>query len=304
MTTKLQNSGALWLGLMGVLAAGCPGETGIRSDFENRVGVTAGDFDDVSAPLKRMDAAHLVFEGLISAATWDPSFEAGNIDLKVEDLFISSTGTGQLDTTGAVFIGSGTRGFGDRQYNGLDNDDQLIQDERTLDNTQRFVNRGGPLLVTDWAYELTDTIWPDAIDFVDSDPSQAGGQWINLDRAQKGTIGDITARITDPDLADALGSETMAVSFPYSNWAVMEDVGSDVVVHVRGDVSYKPDLTADPIQLTDVPLLVSFYPEGEDGGRVIYSSFHVDAQNSALMDEMLLFFFGDFEVENTNAVVE
>ncbi|MFT6142501.1 MAG: hypothetical protein ACJAZO_000165 [Myxococcota bacterium] len=292
--------------LVAVVAAGaaCTRDDNITSDFGNKVAVVAGDFDDVSAPLKRMDARHELFEGLISNATWDVTFNPDNVDLKVEDLFIGSEGAGQMSGNSAIFVGSGTRGFGDRQYNGLDNDDQLIQDIRTLDNTSRYVERGGPLLVTDWAYELVDAIWPDAMTFIEDDPSRQGTRWVNLDLAQLGVIDNITAEIVDDDLAAALGSDTMGVDFPYSNFAVIESVGPDVTVHVRGDVSYRPDELAEPIALTGVPLLVSFQPFGDNGGTVYYSTFHVDAQNAALMDEMLLHFFGDFEVETTNANIE
>eukprot|EP00657_Telonema_sp_P-1_P008176 TRINITY_DN2889_c0_g1_i1.p1 TRINITY_DN2889_c0_g1~~TRINITY_DN2889_c0_g1_i1.p1 ORF type:complete len:100 (-),score=44.75 TRINITY_DN2889_c0_g1_i1:107-406(-) len=77
-------------------------------------------------------------------------------------------------------------------------------------------DRGGPLLVTDWAYELVDTIWPDAMTFIENDPARQGTQWVNLDAAQLGVIDNITADIVDDDLAAVLGSDTMAVDFPYS----------------------------------------------------------------------------------------
>lgn len=286
------------------LGAACTRDDGVTSNFDGRVGVSLGDFDDVSAPLKRMDAAHRDFEGLISVATWDDSFEPANLDLKVEDLFLGDNGQGQLSAHAAVFIGSGTRGFGARQYNSLDADDQLVQDERTQDNTQRFVNRGGPLLVTDWAYELVDTIWPEQMTFLVADPRLVGDSWTDLDAAQVGRIGSVTASVVDADLAEYLGSDTLALDYPYSNFTVLESVGDDVTVHLRGDVSYRLDELSEPVDIADVPLLVSFRPEGERGGTVIYSTFHVDAQNPALMDELLHYFFGDFEVENSDAVIE
>lgn len=304
MTHPLPTRTILVVVTVAAAVAACTRDDGVTSNFGNKVAVVAGDFDDVSAPLKRMDARHDVFEGLISNATWDVTFDPDNVDLKVEDLFIGSEGAGQMSGNAAIFIGSGTRGFGDRQYNGLDDDDQLIQDARTLENTSRYVERGGPLLVTDWAYELVDAIWPDAITFIENDPARQGTTWVNLDLAQLGVIDNITADVVDGDLAGALGSDTMAVDFPYSNFVVIESVGSDVTVHIRGDVSYRPDELSEPIALTGVPLLVSFEPFGDNGGTVFYSTFHVDAQNAALMDEMLLHFFGDFEVETTNANIE
>src|SRR5690606_33562824 len=109
----LRRSGrtAVMVVAVAAIGASCTGEGGLNSNFSDQVAVTAGDFDDVAAPLKRMDAAHSVFEGLISTATWDPTFNPDNLDLKVEDLFIASSGSGQLAAHAAVWVGSGTRGF-------------------------------------------------------------------------------------------------------------------------------------------------------------------------------------------------
>jgi hypothetical protein len=203
-----------------------------------------------------------------------------------------------------VFVGSGTRGFGAREYNGLERDDALVQDDRVLDNVERYVGRGNTLLVTDWAYELVDTLWPDAIEFVGTDPHLGDeGEWVSLDDAQKGRITEISAAITDPDLAAALGQQTMALDFPYSNFAVIESVGPGTTVYVRGTVSYLPDLTAEPVELQDVPLLVGFSPPGASG-KVLYSTFHVDAQNPALMDALIAALVGTFEQEQANVSVD
>jgi len=301
MNTPHLRRASLAAAVLASLGTTC-GENGLNSDFLQRVGVAAGDFDDVAAPLKRGDIAHDVYEGLISTATWDETFTSGSVALKVEDLFISSTGAGAMGQYQAVFVASGTRGFGARQYNGLDPDDSLVQDTRVADNVRRYVSRGNTLLVTDWAYELIETAWPDAIDWVGPEPSQVDGSWIDLDGAQRGQITRITASVVDPTLADALGGSTMAVDFPYSNYAVIDAVGANTTVYVTGDVSYRPDLTADPIALTDVPLLVGFTPPG--GGTVLFSAFHLDAQNPALVDQLITTLVGTFQQENTNVSVQ
>ena len=281
------------------LAATC-GEPTLNSNFALQVAVTAGDFDDVAAPFKRGAIAHDVFEGIISNATWDEDFNPGGVALKVEDLFIGASGAGQLGSYGAVFVGSGTRGFGGRQYNGLDPDNTLISDERVVDNTLRYVSSGDTLVVTDWAYELVEAGWPEMIEWAGDEMTPDGTGWANLDAAQMGMIDRITAEVSDAELAQEIGP-SMAVDFPYSNFAVIESVSDDVTVYVRGDVAYRPDELSEPIELTDVPLLVGF---DHGDGRVLFSTFHIDAQNPALMDTLIETLVGRFEVENTNVQVQ
>lgn len=297
-TTRLVGLGLI-VGLG--FAGNCRDDT-IGGTFVQQVAVTAGDFDDIAAPFKRNDIAHDVFEGIISTATWDEDYNAAAQALKVEDLFLGNEGAGQLRGFGAVFVASGTRGFGARQYNGLDEDNELVNDSRVQDNVERYVTTGGTLFVTDWAYELIETIWPENLEFFGPEPARGGDGWENLDAAQVGVIVDVTAEITDPDLAEALGVDILSLEYPYSNFVLLEDVGSDVTVYMRGTVSYRPELTAEPLIAEDVPLLVGFETEG--GGNVYYATFHVDAQRAGVMDDLITHLVGTFETTTGSVDVE
>jgi hypothetical protein len=119
--------------------------------------------------------------------------------------------------------------------------------------------------------------WPDKVRFL--------GEEDGYDAAQKGTSRSIVARVTDEDLAKALGNDQLEVFFDFTYWTVMESVGKGVTVHMRGDVAYRPDDGSSEARLEDVPLLVSF----ESGnGRVILSSFAWRSQRQQVADTLLL----------------
>jgi hypothetical protein len=296
-----------WIAAAFASVAGDCRDDGFVPNFVQRVGVTAGDFDDVAAPFQRMDVQHDVFEGLISTATWDEDFDPDDVGLKVEELFVGGpSGGGSMGGYQAVFVASGTRGFGVRQYNGLGADDMFVQDDRVAENVARYA--GGAdraLFVTDWAYELIELGWPDAIDFLGADLVRAtNGSWTNLDAAQHGLIDDVVATVEDPALAEALGGDTVGLAFPYSNQAVIEDVGPDVKVLLRGPVRYRLNESAEVVTIEDAPLLVAFQPEGENGAWIYYATFHIDAQPPGVIDAMLPALVGEFETETGNVVIE
>lgn len=272
--------------------AGCKIDHEFNFELGEGIAVTAGDFDNVGAPFDRMVLDHEAYEGLISTATWDDTYEPGNVALKAETLFYED-----ISKFGAVFIASGTRGLGKRQYNGLDPDDQFVSDPDVVERVQSYASRSGnALFLTDWSYDLVEACWPDMVEFLGDDA--------DLDAAQKGEIMSVTAQITEESLAEDLEMEQMAVNFDFSNWAVMEDTHRDVTVWMRADVRYRP--TADNVEsLAGVPILVSFQPSGADGGRVFLSSFHLDAQTEGVMDELLQSAVGKFKPrEVTGEVIQ
>lgn len=271
------------IGLL-LVASGCKREDGLIRTSVEAIATTTGDFDDVAAPLDRAIVDHTEYEGLISTATWDEDYDPAANALKVEELLTSSLTMLEYDL---IIVASGTRGLGLREYNGLDADDALVADETVRDNVRLFVERGGTLVVTDWAYDLVEATWPDLVDFVGDDGV--------YDDAQRGEIGTITARVVDDTLEADLGMAEVAVGFNFSNWAVIEDVSSDATVWLRGDVEYRKSDEEGLQPLPDVPVLVSGQPEGENGGRVVVASFHLDAQTAEVIDQMLLSIVGEFK---------
>lgn len=256
------------LALVGVLLLGC-NENGFSSRTQNSIAVTYGDFDDLSESLTRNLVQHGIYEGLISNATWTDDDVGG---IPVESLFLE----GEMALHDAVFVTSGTRGFGLTEYNSNRPDDALIADDETLRIAQTYVNANKSFLLTDWSYDLAEQAWPEYVEYVGDDTV--------IDAAQMGNVGTIVARITDERLETALGMSQVAIDYNFSNWAVIESVSEDATVWMRGDVEYWDGEAF--AALEDVPLLVSFEPEGGDG-RVVVMTFHANAQTPAVTDTLI-----------------
>lgn len=265
-----------------LLFAGCRSDRGLYGGPLTSVGVVAGDFDEMAEPLLRMDTRHDVYDGIISVATYDPDWDHEAVAFKVEALLSDNNEMTRYD---GIFLASGTRGLGLREYNGLDADNHLVSDPAVQEEVRAYVEDfGGTLFVTDWAYDLVEKIWPDRIDFLGDDGT--------LDAAQRAEIGLVHATIEEEGLAEILETPTLPLEFNYSNWAPVESVGEDVTVWARGDVEYALENGGGFATLTDSPLLVSFTP---GSGRVVYAGFHVNAQLDHTMDRLLHTVVGDFE---------
>jgi len=270
------------LGIAAAVLGGCTPDYGLKKSNVNHTAVTTGDFDDIVLPLDRMSVKTDSFEGLISVATWDDTYDAAAQPARVEDL-LGNPNT--MDDYDAILVASGTRGLGNQQYNGLDKDDEFVSDADTLANVADFVKGGGTLVVTDWAYDLAEQAWPDEITWIQDDTQ--------FDDAQHGDIGSIGADVVDTDLSDALGMDTMEIDYDFSNWAVPQSVADDVTVWMTGDVSYTiRDGSASQPQ-NGAPLLMSFQPKGASG-KVVVSTFHFDAQTPEAMDTIVETVIGKF----------
>ena len=271
---------------LGASLVGC-NEQSFTSKNLNSVAVTAGDFDNLAAPLDRMVVRHSVYEGLISTATWDSDYNGETIALKVESLFGELA---EISSHDAVFVSSGTRGLGERVYNGLLPDDDLVSDPNVINNVREYVKRGGVVLFTDWTYDLLEEAWPDYVTFVNDDTK--------LDAAQVGEIGTVTSAVVQPALEAALNTDSVALKYDFSNWTVVESVSPDVTVWLSGTARYR--VQAGGLNtLEDVPMLLSFEPAGT--GRVVYASFHMDAQTDVITDQMLRTVVGYFQEGNDEA---
>jgi hypothetical protein len=283
------------LGLLAVgvaVLSGCdngPGFTYLRGD---NIAVTYGDFDNVEEPFNRVPVATVKYDGIISTPTWvvdDRSFVAPA--LNVEGLFLSDQNA-ELRSHKLVVIASGTRGFGQRQYNSLQLDDQIVSDEVAVGNARAYVRGGGVIWLTDWSYDLLTVVEPDQVDFL--------GDESKFDAAQRGDIGRVQARVVDPELLAELDTAQLSLQFNYSNWAVPERVlnSSTVRVYVEGDVTYRAESGGGTQTIRSAPLLFSVQA-GDAGGRIVFSAFHLDAQNPAVIDTMLRVIVGDLNLETT-----
>jgi hypothetical protein len=129
-------------------------------------------------------------------------------------------------------------------------------------NIKAYVNAGGAIYASDWAYDVVEQIWPEAINFVGADEIP--------DAAQMGEYGMVTATVADDALAEWLDADYTQVEFDLPVWPPIEGVADTVSVHLTGNIEYREGTNIFP--LTASPLLVSF-TSGE--GKVAFSTFRV-----------------------------
>lgn len=258
-----------------LLVFGCS-ENGFNSGERNRsIAISHGDFDDFTPALSRLNVAYATYEGIISNATWSEDDIGG---APVENLLLNN----EARLYEGLWLSSGTRGLGRTVYNRNEPDDQLIADEDALSTARRLVDSRKNLLVTDWAYDLAEQAWPDWVEYYGDDAV--------FDGAQVGDVGTVIATVEDPRLVESLGMEQVVLEYNFSNWAVITEVDPEATVWLRGDVrAWNGEAYEDVL---DVPLLVSFEPEGPNGS-VVVMTFHGNAQPAALTDTLLSTVMGE-----------
>jgi hypothetical protein len=139
-------------------------------------------------------------------------------------------------------------------------------------NLQTFVEEGGSVYASDWAYDLVEVGWSDAVTFAGTD--------LIRDDAQMGDYGSCNAAVSDTSLAEFLGEDYIQIEYDLPVWAPITDVEDNVTKHIIGSgLSYSDGMSEFP--LNGVPLLVSF---NSGQGKVVYSTFRV-ARNAS--DDMV-----------------
>jgi len=126
-------------------------------------------------------------------------------------------------------------------------------------NLREWVEAGGSLYASDWAYDVIEGLASSKIDFLGDDNT--------TDAAQKAdNNGDELADIVDLTLSNALGSTTATVKL-WAPWAIMESVSSDVRVYIRGPAESFLEGHSD----YNAPYTVGFTL---GAGKVLYTSWH------------------------------
>lgn len=138
-------------------------------------------------------------------------------------------------------------------------------------SVQQFLQGGGSFYASDYAYTYVRNAFPNYITFR-AEPRIGRSQYVN-------------ARIVDPGLASYLNPadppNNITLNYNLGSWAVIDDVSANTKVHLRGSFSTSAG------EMTDKPLAVSFNPYPTSAGRVIYTTFHNEAQQSALEKKLL-----------------
>lgn len=263
---------------------GCQSEQEIQGLRWDQLALVSGDFDNMGESLTRLGIDYTEFEGFIEGPVYNSELSSDSFALHAEYLLEGTSDSGALimNEYDVMFINSGTRGLGDLQYNSMDEDNAFVNSQQVIDNLYNFTSRSKSLVLSDWAGDLIESAWPDAIQFVGEGECLNPPCW---DSGQAGIDQQVIAYIEDSDLQQRLGTDSVALNFDFTYWTVMESVADDVDVFLRGDVQYRISDSEGYGTLEDVPLLVSF---NVGGGKVIFSSFHWSTQNSAVADEILL----------------
>jgi len=139
-------------------------------------------------------------------------------------------------------------------------------------NVRQFVQGGGSIYASDWAYYMIEAPFPNMITFVGPDNTYGS--------PQVGESGYYTVNVLDPGLKAVLGSSSATINMDLPSWVVAEK-GNGAEVLVRGSVTYYQDWTS--MVTKDVPLVLA----GRDNGRAMYTSFHNETQTTVDMDRML-----------------
>jgi hypothetical protein len=271
---------AVGLGLISVV--GCS-ENELAARRFDALAVVQGDFDNMGRALAQLEITAAPYNGYIDHATWDDSETPGERDApgnSVEQLLnaVDENGNLEIDKYNAVFVNSGTRGLNSVVYNARSEpDDAILVDPESLGNACAFVEGGGTLVVSDWAYELVESCFPQRLAFigVENEP----------DAAQVGLAGSVAATVRNEALRAEIG-DAVLVEFNYTAWAVVTDVGSGVEVLLSGPVLYQPTESGGYERLEDAPLMVRW---AEGSGQVVFSSFHFFAQGETLAQALMLY---------------
>ena len=248
------------------------------------IAVVQGDFDSMNDILLRLDIPSTVYEGFIAGAVYDEDIDPDINSLKIEALLREQNDSGRstMFAYDAVFLNSGVRGLGEYKYNSVDPDDALISDDVVLENVLNYVDGGNTLVLSDWAGDLVEAIWPDKIQFVNEGLC---GEVLCLDSSQVGTSESLLVDVINEDAQRELGTDNISLSFDFSYWTAIQSVAEDVDIYLRGDIEYRISDGEGYGTLEDVPLLVGF---DVGRGRVVFSSFHWRSQNPTQANQLML----------------
>lgn len=220
--------------------------------LELDVAVVSGDYDDFELVLSNMGFAN--YEVI-----------NGQDEAELRSFLLDPDAMSQYDV---IFFNGGFVEDG-IIYGG---EDETVSFQ-VMSNIVDYVTSGGAIYASDWAYDVVEQGWPDAINFVGTDEEP--------DAAQLGEYGFVTAAVSDSAMAEWLGSNYIDVEYDLPVWPPMEQVDDAVSIHLTGTIDYREGTST--YTLSSVPMLVSF-TAGE--GRVTFSTFRV-AKNAST-DMMLV----------------
>ncbi|MFT5683083.1 MAG: hypothetical protein ACI8RZ_004010 [Myxococcota bacterium] len=138
-------------------------------------------------------------------------------------------------------------------------------------NIKDYVQAGGSIYTSDWAYNIFEAAFPGAADFYGEDSVVGSAYW--------GADGYLTANVLDPTFQSLLGSNTAQLNYDLASWAVVETASSNTEVLLSGNA---------PLYLwgsvNNSPLAIRF---SSGSGVALYTSFHNEQQATVDMEAIL-----------------
>ncbi len=162
----------------------------------------------------------------------------------------------QMNEYDAIFVNCGV--------DQLDFQDSI--DPAVKANLRQYVQQGGSLYVSDWAYDLVEKVWPEKIDFY-GDDSMA-------DTAEFGAQGTYDATVISFDLQECLGDDNVTIDYSFRGSALVKQVVSDATIYLKADMGY--EVNGGVSTLLDMPITVGF-KDGPTSGNVVFTSFHLES---------------------------
>jgi hypothetical protein len=154
-------------------------------------------------------------------------------------------------------------------------DGWLSRKEEIGGNLARFVEDGGSMYASDWAYYFFEVAFPSAVDFHGEDDMYGA--------AFLGDVGNIQAQVLDANMMAVLGGNRADLSYDLGAWVVPVSTLSTVQVMVQGDAR----LYIGGVQQS-APLAVKL----QRGGTALFPTFHNEQQitldMAALLEEIVL----------------
>ena len=151
--------------------------------------------------------------------------------------------------------------------------DSDIDREVIRENIRSFVNAGGSIYVSDWAYLFVELPFPEKIAFYGEEDSMPGAPRLGRSDTVEGAVIDLTMQAI-------VGSGVADINFEVDMWVVVESISDGVSPLIEATVEVS-DLLGSFNTLTDVPIAARF-EMGTAGGRAIFTSFHNENEATTL----------------------
>jgi hypothetical protein len=132
-------------------------------------------------------------------------------------------------------------------------------------NVAGYVEGGGRLFASDWAYDVIEQVWPNQVDFFGDDAVP--------DAAQVGEPAPkVVASLTNGDLLAAAGGSEVDVAYDVPVWPLITTANDGVDVLMIGDAPYREGF--DVYEQAGAPLAVRFF---KGDGEVVFTTWRIAA---------------------------